>query len=37
MTKKKRKQKKPLTNGDKIMIAALIFDVVRWLVELLRK
>ncbi len=34
---KKRKKKKPLTNTEKIAIAALIFEVIKWLVELLVK
>lgn len=34
---KKRKKKKPLTNNEKIAIAALIFEVIKWLVELLVK
>lgn len=35
---KKRKKKKPLlTNKEKIAIAVLIFEFIKWLVELLRK
>lgn len=32
---KKHKKKKPLTNGEKIALAMLIFDFVKWLVSLL--
>lgn len=32
----KRKKKKPLTNNEKIALAMLIFDIVKWLVELLK-
>lgn len=32
----KRKKKKPLTNSEKIALAMLIFDIVKWLVELLK-
>ena len=32
----KRKKKKPLTNSEKIALAVLIFDIVKWLVELLK-
>lgn len=32
----KRKKKKPLTNSEKIALAMLIFDTVKWLVELLK-
>ncbi len=34
---RKRKKKKPLTNTEKIALAMLIFEIVKWLVELLRK
>ena len=34
---RKRKKKKPLTNTENIAIAALIFEFIKWLVELLRK
>ncbi len=34
---RKRKKKKPLTNTEKIAIAALIFEFIKWLVELLGK
>lgn len=33
----KHKKKKPLTNGEKIALAMLIFDSIKWLVKLLRK
>lgn len=33
----KRKKKKPLTNGERIALAMLIFDFIKWLVELLAK
>lgn len=33
----KRKKKKPLTNNEKIALAMLIFEFIKWLVELLRK
>lgn len=36
MTKKKRK-KKPLSTSDKIALTMLILEVIKWLVELLRK
>ena len=32
-----RKKKKPLTTPEKIALAMLIFEIVKWLVELLRK
>ncbi len=34
---KKRKKKKPLTNSEKIALALLIFEIIKWLVELLVK
>lgn len=37
MTKRKRKNKKPLTTSDKIALAMLILEVIKWLVELLKK
>ena len=37
MTKRKRKKKKPLTTPDKIALAMLILELIKWLVELLRK
>lgn len=33
----RKRKKKPLTNTEKIAIAALLFELVKWLVELLRK
>lgn len=33
----RKRKKKPLTNAEKIAIAALLFELVKWLVELLRK
>ena len=37
MHKRKRRQKKPLTTSEKIALAMLILEIVKWLVELLRK
>ena len=37
MTKRKRKKKKPLTTSEKIALAMLILEVIKWLVELLKK
>lgn len=37
MTKRKRKKKKPLTTPDKIALAMLILELIKWLVELLKK
>lgn len=37
MTKRKRKKKKPLTNSDKIALAMLILEFIKWLVEILRR
>lgn len=37
MTKSKHKQKKPLSTSDKIALTVLIFEVIKWLVELLKK
>lgn len=34
--KKKRQKKEPLSNAEKIAIAALIFEVIKWLVELVK-
>jgi hypothetical protein len=36
MTKRKRK-KKPLSTSDKIALTMLILEVIKWLVELLKK
>ena len=33
----RKRKKKPLTNTEKIAIAALLFELIKWLVELLRK
>lgn len=33
----RKRKKKPLTNTEKIAIAALLFELVKWLVELLKK
>lgn len=33
----KRKKKKPLTTTEKIALAMLIFEIIKWLVELLTK
>lgn len=40
MAKRKQKpngKKKPLTNAEKIALAVLIFDIIKWLAELLEK
>lgn len=34
---RKRDKKKPLTNSEKIALAMLIFEFIKWLVELLKK
>ena len=31
----KKRNKKPLTNAEKIAVAVLVFDIVKWLAELL--
>lgn len=35
MTKKKRKQKKPMKTAEKIALASLVISVIQWLVTLL--
>lgn len=37
MTKRKRKQKKPLSTSDKIALAMLILELIKWLIDLLKK
>lgn len=34
---RKHKKKKPLANSDKIALALLILELVKWLVELFKK
>lgn len=37
MKKRKTKNKKPLTNADKIALAMFILELAKWLFELLKK